>query len=71
MMNDANGNEIDDLTDTKVFGYTCDRCGARMDSYWETPDGAVGGNCGGCGDDLCAACAKGFDDDGECGNCKN
>jgi hypothetical protein len=51
----------------------CDRCGAMMNSYWVRHDAKAplqfGGNCTGCGDDLCAECAGSFSDDGECEAC--
>jgi hypothetical protein len=42
----------------------CDRCGKEIDrlSDW--------GNCLLCGDDLCVACSGGFDDEGECLDCR-
>jgi hypothetical protein len=50
---------------------TCDRCGKVMDDHWEIEGmNGVGGNCSCCNDDLCAECAGGWDDDGECQKCQ-
>jgi len=48
----------------------CDRCGRKMNSYWEI-DGeeGVGGNCTDCGENLCAKCAGGWSEDGRCKRC--
>jgi hypothetical protein len=41
-----------------------------MDDQWEIEGmPGVGGNCGECGDDLCAECAGKWSEDGECELC--
>jgi len=49
---------------------TCDRCGREMNDLWEI-DGmeGEGGNCTGCGDNLCAECGGKWGEDGECELC--
>ena len=48
----------------------CDRCGQKMNDRWQI-DGmpGYGGNCIDCGDNLCAACAGKWGEDGECQYC--
>jgi len=48
----------------------CDRCGREMNDRWQI-DGMPGdgGNCTDCGDNLCAACAGKWGENGECQLC--
>jgi len=49
---------------------TCERCGREMDDdYRIAGEEGVGGNCGECGDTLCAACAD-WSKDGLCKLCQ-
>lgn len=43
---------------------TCDRCGKLIESA-----GTDWGNCTACGCNLCAECAGGFDEEGQCAAC--
>jgi hypothetical protein len=43
-----------------------------MNDRWEIEGmPGFGGNCTYCGEDLCAECARSWDEDGECQKCQN
>jgi hypothetical protein len=50
-----------------MTGILCDRCRKPIADSVDWDKGA--GNCTLCGDDLCASCAGGFDEDGYCSLC--
>jgi len=50
--------------------FTCDRCGREMNGRLVSEGvPGYGGNCGDCGDDLCAVCAGTWSEDGRCQSC--
>jgi hypothetical protein len=56
---------VDGVPCRKTEGIICDRCGKdiTMEFYKN------GGNCTYCGEDLCADCAAGWNEFGECRKC--